>query len=221
MLSVVMSSYNNENTIAASVESILNQDFKNFEFLIIDDASNDNTYEILKKYENLDSRVKVLKNKKNIGLTKSLNLLIKEAKYDLIARQDADDISEKNRFTKQIEFIKKYNLDACTTRARNLNNMKKIPGITFYIPIKFLIKIKNPFIHGTLIIKKDVLEDINFYDENYYYAQDYKLFIDLLKRNYKIRTINKLLYNLNTINNISTIYKKKQKEFAILARKSI
>ena len=150
-----------------------------------------------------------------------MNLLIKEAKYDLIARQDADDISEKNRFKKKIEFIKKYNLDACTTRARNLNNMKKIPGITFYIPIKFLIKIKNPFIHGTLIIKKDVLEDINFYDENYYYAQDYKLFIDLLKRNYKIRTINKLLYNLNTINNISTIYKKKQKEFAILARKSI
>ena len=72
----------------------------------------------------MDSRVKVLKNK-NIGLTKSLNLLIKEAKYDLIARQDADDISEKNRFTKQIEFIKKYNLDACTTRVRNLNNMKK------------------------------------------------------------------------------------------------
>src|SRR5210317_249437 len=91
LVSTVMSSYNSEKTISASIESILNQSYKNIELLIIDDCSTDNSYEILKEYElNYDS-INVFRNNKNIGLTKSLNIILKKTKGKFIARQDADD----------------------------------------------------------------------------------------------------------------------------------
>ena len=81
------------------------------------------------------------------------------------------------------------------------------------------MKYKNPFIHGSLIIKKQVLNDLGLYDENFYYAQDYKLYLDLLSKGYSIKAINKPLYNLNTINNISSNNKDEQKYYFYCARK--
>ena len=83
------------------------------------------------------------------------------------------------------------------------------------------MKFKNPFIHGSLIIKKQVLNDLGLYDENFYFAQDYKLYLDLLNNGYSIKAINKPLYNLNTINNISSNNKDEQKYYFNCARKKI
>ena len=71
-----MSVFNGENTLEESIESILNQTYSNLEFLIVDDQSEDKTYQILENYKNKDSRIKVFKNNENIGLTKSLNILL-------------------------------------------------------------------------------------------------------------------------------------------------
>lgn len=221
LVSVMLPVYNSEETIEKSLRSILNQTYKNFEVLLIDDGSNDNSYEICKEYENIYSNVRLFKNNKNIGLTKSLNLLIKESKGKYICRQDSDDISLPTRIQIQVNTLISQNLDACTTRAQVLNQTRVIPNLFFYLPLKLAIKYKNPFIHGSLLMKKNVLNEIGNYDEKFKYAQDYKLMSDLLKNGYKCKIIKQPLYELNMKNNISTLYSKEQEYFAECVRKNI
>ena len=95
MISIIMSTYNSEDTLSEAIESILIQTFKDFEFLIMNDGSNDGTDEILNHYLKKDARIKIFKNTNNIGLTKSLNYLVNKSKYEIIARQDSDDLSHK------------------------------------------------------------------------------------------------------------------------------
>lgn len=153
-VSVLISTYNNEDCIRASVESIQKQTYKELEILIIDDGSNDGTLQICEDLRNDDSRIRVFKNENNIGLTKSLNILIKESKGKYIARQDADDISYSSRLEKQINFLKKQKLDIVYSRAKVKNSIKVLPNFSFYVPKKLILKYKNPFIHGTLLAKK-------------------------------------------------------------------
>lgn len=215
MISVIMSIYNNSTTLQDSIDSILDQSFTDFEFLIIDDGSTDNTQKILDQYRS-NKKVRLFKNQKNIGLTKSLNILIDKAKGEYIARHDADDISLKTRLEKQLNFMKKYNLQISTSRAIKSNNKKLIPGISYYIPNKLVMKYKNPFIHGTLLIDTEILKRFR-YDEEYYFSQDYELFTRLIK-DYKIMTINKGLYILNVENNISNKYKYEQNQDFLKAK---
>ena len=114
--------------------------------------------------------------------------------------------------------MNKKKLDAVTTRSLVKQNNKKRPGISFYIPNKLLINRKNPFIHGTLIIKENVFKDIGYYDERFYFAQDYKLFYDLLNKGYKVKTLNEALYILNTENNISSENLDRQNYYADCVR---
>ena len=218
LVSVLLSTYNSEESIGESIDSLLSQTYKNLEILISDDGSTDSTKEICKKFQLKDERVLFSSNKKNIGLTKSLNNLAQKASGSLIARHDADDISLPYRIEEQIQFMKKKKLDAVTTRSLVKQNNKKRPGISFYIPDKLLINRKNPFIHGTLIIKKNVFQEIGYYDERFYYAQDYKLFYDLLDKGYKVKTLNKALYILNTENNISSENLERQNYYADCVR---
>tara|TARA_B100001996_G_scaffold379634_1_gene365702 strand:+ start:1029 stop:1730 length:702 start_codon:yes stop_codon:yes gene_type:complete len=221
LVSVIMSVYNSESTIRDSIESILNQTYNNIEFLILDDSSTDSTFKIIKEYELNNKNINVFQNKENIGLTKSLNKLLELSKGEYIARQDDDDISYLNRIEKQIQIIEKYNLDFCSSRAERLLNNKKIPGFSYYLPKKMLIKYKNPFIHGTLVIKKTVIDQIGRYDDNFYYSQDYKLMTTLIKNSYKFKLINKVLYKLNTKNNISQGKASEQNYYAKCVRKNI
>ena len=221
LVSILMSVRNGEQTVEKSIQSILNQSYDYFEFLIVDDCSTDSTLGKLKILEKQDNRISIFTNSENIGLTKSLNKLIKNTKGELIARQDADDYSNPERIYAQVEYLLKNRLDAVTSRALIIGSAKKIPGLSYYIPAKLLMKFKNPFIHGSLIIKKQVLNDLGLYDENFYFAQDYKLYLDLLNNGYSIKAINKPLYNLNTINNISSNNKDEQKYYFNCARKKI
>ena len=211
LVSVLMSAHNDESHISNAIDSILNQTYSNFEFLIIDDFSQDRTLEILTRYK--DNRIQIFKNKENIGLTKSLNILIDHASGDLIARQDSDDQSKKNRFESQINYMIKENLDACTTKAESKQTKKIIPGISFYLNPKLVIKFKNPFIHGSLIIKKEILMKLGKYNSEFYYAQDFKLLSDLQNSNMNIKILNDVLYILNQENNISSHFKEEQKYF--------
>ena len=135
--------FNSENFIEDAVNSITNQSFRDFEFLIMDDGSSDNTHKIIQNLSYEDRRIKIYQNDKNIGLTKSLNLLINEAKGDFIVRQDADDISYVNRLRSQIDILSKSKFSACTTRAKIMgtNNIK--PKYTYLLPKKMVIKFKK------------------------------------------------------------------------------
>ena len=218
-ISVLMSVYNSEETIEESINSVLNQTFSDFEFLIIDDCSTDSSLEIIKKFEKIDSRITAFCNEKNLGLTKSLNKLIQNSNFDFIARQDSDDRSFPNRLETQMNNLINSDLDFCTSRAlKEGGNIT--PNVKHYLPYKFMVNYLNPFIHGTLLIKKQVLENINGYDERFYYAQDYKLFKDLIKQNFKFKVISSPLYYLNTTNNISSNKKKEQYYYASCVRKN-
>ena len=220
MISVIMSAYNAEKHISNSIESILSQSYQNFEFLIMDDGSTDNTSKIITSYIKTDTRIKLFNNKSNIGLTKSLNFLINQANGEYLARQDSDDVSDSKRFELQLNFMITNTLQASTTRAKIKNTNNKIPGYSYYLPHKLLMKFKNPFIHGTLIIKKSLMQTVGLYDEDYYLAQDYKLFADLLSRKYKIGSLNKCLYTLNVDNNLSNKFKSQQQEYAKIVKKN-
>ena len=221
LVSVVMSVYNSEQTIKKSIESILNQTYKNIELIIIEDGSSDETRFICKEYERKYENVFVYSNNKNIGLTRSLNIGINKSKGAFIARQDSDDFSELHRIKTQMEVMLSDNLDAVSSRARVINSKKVIPNYSYYLPLKYLIKIKNPFVHGTLLIKRKIIDESNLYNEKFYYSQDYKLMYDLVSKKYKIRIIKEPLYNLNMKNNISNINSEEQKYYADCVKKNI
>ena len=214
-----MSIYNSNNLLNDSIKSILNQDFDNFEFLIMDDGSTDNSFKMLNNYSKLDKRIKIFHNTKNLGLTKSLNILFENSAGVYIARQDVDDISLTNRLSKQLQFLESQNYDLCVSRAIKKGSKRLIPNISFWAPKKILFKYKNPFIHGTLIAKRKVFEIIGGYDEDFYYSQDYKFFSDCYKQSFKIKYLKKPLYVLNTKGNISSQNYYEQKKFADLVKR--
>ena len=219
MISVIMSVYNATDSLEKSIDSILNQTYEDFEFLICNDASTDDTSKIVMNYQKKDPRIKLFNNKKNIGLTRSLNYLLMQSSGEFIARQDGDDESIENRFQTQIDVLNNLNLDFCTARAFK-DNGKITPKLKQLISYKLLIKYLNPFIHGTLMIKSQTLRNIGGYDENFYYAQDYKLFSDLIKNKSKFKVIRQPLYKLNTTNNISSLKSSEQDYYAMCVRKS-
>lgn len=217
-ISILMSVYNSSNVLKHSINSILNQDFRNFEFLIMNDGSTDDSYEILHNYSKLDQRIQIFHNSTNLGLTKSLNFLFKKSTGKFIARQDADDVSLTSRLSRQLKILESQNYDISVTRAINKNSKKLIPNISFWVPKKILFKYKNPYIHGTLVARRKVFEKVNGYDEKFYYSQDYKFFSDCYKQNFKIKYLNEPLYILNTKGNISSQKYFEQKKFADLVK---
>lgn len=220
-VSTILSVYNDENKVCKAIDSILNQSFKELELLVIDDCSTDNTYNKISSMYKNETKVKIFKNNKNLGLTKSLNILINKSSGQIIARQDSDDISKKYRIEKQLYFIEKLGYDACSTRAVSKQSKKNIPKISHILPTSIVMKFKNPYIHGSLMIKKSSLVDIGGYDERYLFAQDYKLMKDLIKFNKKIKIISEPLYVLNQKDNISNNFKAEQEFYAWCVKNNI
>lgn len=188
--SIILSAYNCEKYISEAVESILNQTFKNFEILIADDCSLDNTRNILSSLASKDSRIRLLKNKQNIGLTKSLNNLIDCAKGLFIVRMDGDDLSLPERLENFHIFYKKNpSVNVYTTPAYLFCKNSKEKLIPNYIIRNYfdpsILNYVNCLIHGTLIIKASLIQHVK-YDEKYKYSQDFELYHRLIKMGYKI-----------------------------------
>jgi glycosyltransferase involved in cell wall biosynthesis len=221
LISVLLPVYNCEQYVEKAIQSILDQTYTNFELLIIDDYSNDNSGEIINNFTKFDDRVSVIRNDDNLGITKSLNKLLSLAKGEFIARQDADDISQKERFHLQLDFLQKKNLDVVYTRSKRIDNRKIIPGFSFYFPQRIVVRYKNPFIHGTLFAKKNVINNLGGYDERFIYSQDYKLVTDLLDQGCNIKIMRDVLYSSNFTGNISSINKEQQKYYADCVKKKI
>ena len=221
LISVLLPVYNCEQYVEKAIQSILDQTYTNFELLIIDDYSNDNSAEIINNFTKFDDRVSVIRNDDNLGITKSLNKLLSLAKGKFIARQDADDISQKERFHLQLDFLQKKNLDVVYTRSKRIDNRKIIPGFSFYFPQRIVVRYKNPFIHGTLFAKKNVINNLGGYDERFIYSQDYKLVTDLLDQGCNIKIMRDVLYSSNFTGNISSINKEQQKYYADCVKKKI
>ena len=197
-VSVVMSVYNGEKYLRESIESILNQTFRNFEFIIIDDGSKDNSLKIVNEYKSKDERLILIQNEKNIGLPTSLNKGIKIAKGKYIARQDADDISVNYRLEIQHNHMEKYpNIDILGSDNYSIDVEDYIfseTTVDMFNVKKMLLSENYLFAHGSVIIRRDVFDDVGLYNQSFYYNQDLEYWMRCYLKGKRIERMSDLLY---------------------------
>ena len=196
-ISVVMPAYNAEKYIGQAIESILNQTYSNFEFIIINDGSNDKTKEVILSYK--DDRIIYLENERNSGIVVTLNKGLEKANGEYIARMDADDIAEPNRFEKQIKYLdKNIEIDVLgsgiCTFGENIKSKKRL-FTTNADQLKAELIFSSCIAHPTVMIRKNILEKYNLkYDLNFAGAEDYCLWWEIAKVS-KIATLPDILLN--------------------------
>ena len=177
LVSVVMSVYNAENYIAEAIESILEQSYENFEFIIINDGSTDESLSIITEYK--DVRIRIV-SRENRGLIESLNegILLAQGKY--IARMDADDISLASRFEKQVSFLEKHqDIGICGTAVMGFG--KQIESFVWRLPLndkrlKAELLFSSCFAHPTVMMRREMLlHHALYYDKQFLHAEDLEL----------------------------------------------
>ncbi len=200
IISVIMSVKNDiNNYLEESINSILNQSFTNFEFIIVLDGSDEHTVNKINRFKDVDNRIKIT-NHSNRGLTKSLNTAINLSNGELIVRQDFDDISKKDRLKHLIDYMNvNHDIVIAGSNCYKINTFgKKIGKIKVESNISKL-KIQfmyfNPIIHPTVIFRKSILKEFGFYNEIYKVSQDYELWYKVSSK-YKIGNVNRYLVNL-------------------------
>lgn len=179
-ITVLMPVYNCELYIQEAIESILHQTYRDFEFLILDDASTDQTVSIIKKYK--DTRIQLIEKPLNTGYTNSLNYGLTIAKGTYIARMDGDDISFPERFAKQVSYLE-ANPDVvlCGTSYKIIGNDKKLSFPENHDAIKLALLRGNCIAHPSVMIRKKILDDFSIiYDTSKEPAEDYDMWVRLL-----------------------------------------
>ncbi len=182
-VSVLMPVYNAESFLVDAIESILQQTYKNFELIIVDDGSTDATPKILSAFAKKDSRIHVITNESNLGIVQALNngLLICQGEY--VARMDADDISAHDRLSKQIPVLEKNpEIVVLGASLGYIDAEGKGLGIVRKCSINKSLLFANPLLHPTVVIRKKTLDKIGvYYQSKYLYAEDYFLWLRLSK----------------------------------------
>ena len=195
-ISVVMPAYNSEKYISEAIESILNQTYKNFEFIITNDGSTDKTLSIIKKYAKQDKRIKIINNEKNLGISPSLNNGVKASKGKYIAIMNHDDISLTTRFEEQIKHMEKHpEIGILGTFIETFDErgnvfIRKYPVKDSKIRKKIFFY--SPLSHPSTIIRKEVFSEVGFYKERASPCEDVELYFRVGER-YKLENLPKIL----------------------------
>lgn len=183
-VTILLPAYNAALYLRDSLDSIMRQAFKDFDVLLIDDGSMDDTSKIAIEYSNIDRRIKYYKNEKNIGLIKTLNKGLSLAKGEYIVRMDADDIMFDDRLYKQVKYMDSN--PECFVCG---GQMEYIGGLTRMAPILpqkyedllYLSLINCPLYHPTTIIRNSAIKQFGLkYNDSYKHAEDYKFWSDII-----------------------------------------
>ncbi len=197
LISVILPVYNGAKFVSKAIESILNQTFKDFELIIINDGSKDNTLEILKSYAKKDKRIRII-SRENKGLIKTLNEGFLAVKGIYIARQDDDDISHSTRFKKQIEFMENNKEYALCGTFYNVVSENGEFIRKHFLPSSNINIQKNLFdscfCHGSIMIRKNMIENMIWYNKDSLHVEDYDFFIRIAKK-HKVYNIPEYLYD--------------------------
>jgi len=212
-VSVIMPVYNASDYLTEAIDSIICQTFGDWELILIDDGSTDNSRDIIKTYAKSDRRIRYYKNEQNLGLIRTLNKGIGLCTGRYIARMDADDISLPDRFEVQYRFLES-NIDIamCGTYALLIDAKGDEVGRVTHLSsdeyIRINLMFSPSFIHPSIMIRTDVLRS-NPYDEAYKHAEDYELWCRIAN-NYKVANIPSFLLkyrwhttNVSVVNNFS------------------
>lgn len=216
LVSIIMGAYNCEKTIRNCIESVLNQSYLDWELIICDDASTDNTYAILAEYANMDNRIRILKNNENMRLAASLNRCLKEARGKYVARVDADDEYTYDKLEKQVLFMEK-NSDIDVSGTGRILFDENGEYATVYekdIPSKTDLLFDAPFAHPTIMMKKEVYEALNGYNvsKDTMRCEDLDLWFRFFEQGYRGANIHEPLYRYHLSRND---YKKRSLTAAI------
>jgi glycosyltransferase involved in cell wall biosynthesis len=178
LVSVLMSVYNGERFVAQAIDSILKQTFDQFELIVVDDGSTDETPEILASYT--DGRIQILRNSETIGLTRSLNRAWQAGRGTYIAVMDADDRAFPQRLKRQVSYLEQHpqvgllgsDVEIVDQDGKYLRS-KQVPHDHEHLCATLVIQCIVD--HSTLMYRRSVFEKIGAYDESYYFAQDFDL----------------------------------------------
>lgn len=189
-VSIIMGAYNAEDTIHNAINSILNQTFEDWVFIICDDCSNDNTLSILQEYKDkYPNKFVILHNDKNCGLAHSLNRCLEYTNSMFVARMDADDVSDNNRIKIEYEFLIDHpNYDFVGTSINRFDDK----GVWITSTLKQDIESydflwSSSFIHPTVMVRYRMYKDLNGYQEKWYTVrcEDYDLWMRAYIRGFK------------------------------------
>lgn len=221
-ISVIMPVYNAEKFLDKAIKSILNQTFKDFEFIIINDGSKDNSLKIIKEFQKKDKRIVLINNKKNLGLQKTLNKGLRISKGKYIARMDSDDISMERRFEIQFSYLENHPsifLIGCSaividSFGNKLGVFRKYGGSK---KLRKKILKNNCIIHPSIMFRN---EDEIFYREKFKTSEDYDLYLRLLSSGKNMANLHSFLikYRISEGSFVSTMknqefFYQKAKEF--------
>lgn len=189
LVSVILPAYNAEKYIGEAIESILNQTYKNFELIIIEDCSTDKTADIVAKYAKQDSRIKAIYKRQNngvIGFIKNLNEGIDLSKGEFIARMDADDISLPDRFQQQVNYLHVFkDVLLVGSGAIGINEEGNEVGRVIPVPdASKLLPFKDVIMHPTVMLRND-------FEERYrlLFCEDYDLWLQFLKNGKQLHNL--------------------------------
>ncbi len=177
-VTVLMAVKDGERHLGEAIDSILAQTLADLELVIVEDGSTDDTAAILESYR--DPRIRVLRNSRNLGLTRSLNRGLEDARAPYVARQDADDVSERERLERQVGFLDRNPEVALVASAyRRIDDDGLVTGRrpvpTNGLDIRWRLLFLNAFAHSSVVFRSNIVRRIGRYDESLEYAQDYGL----------------------------------------------
>lgn len=198
LVSIIMGAYNCADTLSECIESIINQTYKNWEFIICDDCSTDNTLEVLRNYSKKDVRIRIICNSTNSRLAASLNNCLSVAKGKYVARMDADDCCLANRLSKQVYYLEVHPECDCVGSSTIVFDDQGDRGIRKAIeyPDRNVLKYSAPFAHPTIMMKKKVFDELDGYVSNSdtMRAEDLDLWFRFYYKGYKGYNIQEPLY---------------------------
>jgi glycosyltransferase involved in cell wall biosynthesis len=182
-VSVVMSVFNGEVYLAEAIDSILNQTFSDFEFIIVDDGSTDSSANIIQLFT--DSRIQLISLDKNMGLASALNHGVNQAQGQYIARMDSDDISLPSRFQEQVNYMDAHSDVIVLGTQMQVVDADKNPLFDFDVPLQHSLIVWNlffgrTFAHPSVMMRRNVLVQVGVYDESISTAQDVDLWSRLI-----------------------------------------
>lgn len=201
-VSVLMGVYNNEKTVAKSIDSIIAQTFTDWELIICDDGSKDDTCSIVESYALKDKRICLLCNERNYGLSYTLNRCIEKAKGEYCARMDGDDVCDETRFQKQVKFLdenEQYGFVSTTMTRFDEKGIYQVPELReSYSPSKSDFVKGSPFCHAPVMIRKSAYDLVNGYRvmKETLGVEDYDLWFRLYAQNVKGYIITEPLYSM-------------------------
>ena len=219
-----MSVYNGEKYLGEAIESILNQTYGNFEFIIINDGSRDKTQGIIDSYN--DKRIKRIKNEENIGLVRSLNIGLRLVKGEFVARMDADDISYPERFEKQVRFLSDNEEVGVLGSAMENVDSKGNHLFFKHFPIShptifWQLFFENSVFHPTIMMRNSVIQKIGGYNEKFKHIEDTELWGRLIHETKFANLNDALLKRRVHIGSISSTQSKVQYRLRIELRRRL